>query len=241
MPRSNRYLVAGYTYHLTQRCHNREFYLKRVRERDVYRKWLREGMRRFDVSVYAYTVTHNHTHVVAHADDLESLTGMMHLASGSTANQYNLRTGHSGSLWEHPFQCTLIDGREHLMNCLSYVDLNMVRAGVVNHPAQWRWGGYDELSGKRSRYRIIDLERLLETLGFNKEEEFQLIYEDLIKKKIEGDELKREACWTEALSVGSQEFIENVQSLYPQRCYLYPEEVGTPGSDAWCVKEDVIS
>jgi len=60
------------------------------------------------------------------------------------------------------------------MNCLSYVDLNMVRAGVVKHPAQWRWCGYDELSGKRSRYRIIDLERLWETLGFNQEEEFRL-------------------------------------------------------------------
>ena len=98
MPRSNRYLVAGYTYHLTHRCHNREFHLKRVRERDVYRKWLREGVRRFDVSVYAYSVTHNHVHVVAHADDLESLTGMMHLASGSTARACSKRVSNSRCL-----------------------------------------------------------------------------------------------------------------------------------------------
>lgn len=73
MPRSNTYLVEGYTYHLTHRCHNREHHLKRVRERDVYRKWLLEGVKRFDVCVYAFAITNNHVHVVAHTDDLESL------------------------------------------------------------------------------------------------------------------------------------------------------------------------
>ena len=173
-------------------------------------------------------------------DDLESLTGMMHLASGSTAKQYNLRTGHLNSLWEHPFQCTLIEGQEHLLNCLTYVDLNMVRAGVVKHPAQWRWCGYDELSGKRSRYCIIDMERLYETLGVNKEE-FPLVYDDLIKQKISSDELAREAYWTEALTVGSREFVEKVQMLYPQRRCLCPEEADPSGSGAWCVREDSFS
>ena len=241
MPRSNRYIVAGYTYHLTHRCHNREHHLKRLRERDAYKKWLREGIERFNVSVYAYTITHNHIHVVAHADDLESISGMMHLASGSVAKLFNLRKGHLGSLWEHPFQCTLVDGREHLMNCLAYVDLNMVRAGVVKHPADWRWCGYDELAGKRSRYRFLDVERLVESLDFNSVEEFGTLYEELIRKKIEQDDLRREACWTESLAVGSREFIEKAEMLYPQRRFLYPEEAGLNGSDAWCVNEDSSS
>jgi putative transposase len=241
MPRSNRYLVAGYIYHLTHRCHNREFLLKRVRERDVYRKWLREGVRRFNVSLYAYSVTHNHVHVIAHADDLESLTGMMHLASGSTAKQYNLRTGHLGSLWEHPFQCTLIEGRQHLMNCLSYVDLNMVRAGAVKHPAQWRWCGYDELTGRRPRYRLLNTGRLMQTLGYNSLEEFKPVYDELIRSKIESDDLKRAPCWTEALAVGSREFINKAQMLYPHRHCLYPEEVDSSSADAWCVREEFSS
>ena len=111
MPRSNRYLVAGYTYHLTHRCHNHEYHLKSARERELYKKWLREGIRRFDVSVYAYTITHNH--VLAHADNLEAISGLMHLAAGSVAKNYNLRKGHLDSLWEHPFLCTLVDGREN--------------------------------------------------------------------------------------------------------------------------------
>ena len=123
-------------------------------------------MKRFDVCVYAFAITNNHVHVVAHTDDLASIPRMMHLAAGSTAKQYNLRKGHLDSLWEHPYQCTLVHGQKHLMNCLAYVDLNMVRAGAVKHPSQWRWCGYDELTGKRSRYRIINQERLLDELGF---------------------------------------------------------------------------
>jgi len=40
------------------------------------------------------------------------------------------------------------------------------------------------------------------------------------------------------LAVGSQEFIEKAQKFYPQRHYLYPNEAGLIGSDAWCVKEE---
>ena len=238
MPRSNRYLVAGYTYHLTHRCHNREHNLKSARERDLYKKWLKEGIRRFGVSVYAYAITRNHVHVLAHADNLESISGMMHLAAGSVAKNYNLYNGHLGSFWEHPFHCTLVDGRDHLMNCLAYIDLNMVRAGVVKHPSEWKWCSYNELIGTRKRYCILDIERLMETLEYNSLEQFRSVYKDLIYKKIGSDKLKRDPCWTEALAVGSKEFIKKAEILYPQRYCLYPENLAAEGSDVWCVYEE---
>ena len=42
--------------------------------------------------------------------------------------------------------------------------MNMVRAGAVSHPAQWPWCGHDELTGRRSRYRILAIDRLLGSL-----------------------------------------------------------------------------
>jgi hypothetical protein len=36
---------------------------------------------------------------------------------------------------------------------MRYIDLNMVRAGVVTHPSAWAWCGYEELVGERQRYR----------------------------------------------------------------------------------------
>ena len=103
MPRSSDYLVEGYTYHLTHRCQNREFHLRFARDRTAYRRWLFEGVRRHHVSVYAYPVTCNHVHLVVRADDVGAVGRLMQLAAGSTAKSYNLRKGHLGSVWEHPY------------------------------------------------------------------------------------------------------------------------------------------
>ena len=68
MPRANRYMVDGQIYHLTHRCHNREFLLRFGRDRTVYRDWLRKASRRYKVSLFGFSITGNHTHVVASAN-----------------------------------------------------------------------------------------------------------------------------------------------------------------------------
>ena len=108
MPRASDYLLPGYIYHLTQRCHNRQHLLCFARDRDVYRAWLREGVERHRVPVYGFCITSNHIHVVAHADDVAAIAQFMHLASGATAKQYNLRKERTGSMWEHPYQCRIV-------------------------------------------------------------------------------------------------------------------------------------
>jgi len=39
------------------------------------------------------------------------------LASGATAKQYNLRKGRTGSMWQHPYHCTMVEDGRHLLNC----------------------------------------------------------------------------------------------------------------------------
>ena len=161
MPRATRYLQDGFIYHLTHRCNNGDFFLRFSKERDVYREWLRVGSKRYDVPVLGYAITSNHTHIIVECCDRLAVAKMMKLASGVTAQDRNRRKGHDGAVWEHPYRCTRVQDGRHLRNCLRYVDLNMVRAGKVAHPRDWRWCGHDELIGKRKRYRIVDIDRLL--------------------------------------------------------------------------------
>ena len=237
MPRASDYLIEGYTYHLTHRCHNRKFLLRFARDRDAYREWLREGIRRHRVPVYGYCLTSNHVHLVVHADRAEAVSGLMHLAAGATAKQYNLRKGHLGSLWEHPYQCTLIEDGQHLLNCLCYVDLNMVRAGVVPHPREWRWCGYDELSGSRQRYRLVNEDRLLESMGIGTPQELRELYIEAIERRLAEGRLAREPLWTESLAVGSKSFTGDVSAKYTQRRTLDVEEVSDLAIKTWALKE----
>ncbi len=242
MPRATRYIVEGYLYHLTHRCADGEFFLRFAKERDAYREWLRVGSTRHHVSVLGYTVTSNHTHVVCEVRDRLAVADMMKLAAGSVAQQRNLRKGHEGSVWEHPYRCTRIQDGSHLLNCLRYVDLNMVRAGVVKHPCEWRWCSYDEFTGQRQRYRIVDGKRLLFLTGFTSLPEFAEFYRASISERLAARDMVREPCWTEAVAVGGAEFVDATVRTTSYRRHMERYEVhGPAGGKAWAVREPGVS
>jgi putative transposase len=54
-----------------------------------------------------------------------------------------------------------------------YIDLNMVRAGVVDNPVKWVNSGYHEIQQPPKRYRLIDLPGLFGLCGFPKLADFQ--------------------------------------------------------------------
>ncbi|TFH14068.1 MAG: hypothetical protein E4H02_10605 [Lentisphaerales bacterium] len=60
MPRANRYILTGYVYHLTHRCHNRSFLFRFARDRTEYRRRLREAVKEFRISLLTYNITSNH-------------------------------------------------------------------------------------------------------------------------------------------------------------------------------------
>lgn len=118
---------------------------------------------------------------------------MMQLASATLVRHWNRLKKHDGSFWERPFKCTIVHGGQHLVHCIRYVSLNMVRAGVVGHPLDWRWCGDDELTGRRSRYRLLTVERMLESLDLPSMAAFQRLYCEGINEQLARRTLVREA------------------------------------------------
>ncbi len=57
-----------------------------------------------------------------------------------------------------------------------YIALNMVRAGVVPHPGDWRWCGYCEIQSPPQRYAVIDTKALTELLGANSFKQYQQLH-----------------------------------------------------------------
>jgi putative transposase len=57
--------------------------------------------------------------------------------------QYINRTcQRSGTLWEGRFRSCLVQNSGYLLSCYRYIALNPVRAGMVTHPADYRWTSY---------------------------------------------------------------------------------------------------
>ena len=64
----------------------------------------------------------------------------MQLVSGATGQAYNRRKNRKGAFWEDRFYTTVIEDGVHLLRCMAYIELNMVRAGAVKHPKDWEFG-----------------------------------------------------------------------------------------------------
>ena len=165
MLRGNRYRLAGHVWHLTERCHRRQFLLKFARDRRAWMKWLYESRKRFGLSVLNYQVTANHVHLLVLDCGGDEIARSMRLIAGCVGRAYNRRKRRQGAFWEDCYHATAVDTDEHLARCFTYIDLNMVRAGVVNHPRYWAEAGYHEIQQPPARYRIIDREALCALLG----------------------------------------------------------------------------
>jgi hypothetical protein len=94
-----------------------------------------------------------------------------------------------------------------------YIDLNMVRAGVVDHPSEWPFCGYNEIQNPRKRYSLIDYQRLIPLLQMKDMEELQASCKTRVEASLTGTNQNRDGKWTESIAVGNKKFIETTKSI----------------------------
>jgi len=212
MPRANRFLLPGHVWHITHRCHQREFLLKFGRDRQRWRYWLFEARKRFGLSVLNYVVTSNHVHLLVVDRGEGEIARSMQLIAGRTAQEYNRRKQRRGAYWEDRYHATAVDIDGYLARCMLYIDMNMVRAGAVSHPAQWGPCGYREIQQPPTRYCVIDLEALMSLLGIRDLNTLQRTHAAWMDEALKAELSRRDESWTRSLAVGSQAFVARFQS-----------------------------
>jgi putative transposase len=226
MPRAHRYHLAGYVWHLTHRCHRRQFLLKFARDRRAWRSWLFEARKRYGLCVLDYAVTSNHIHLLVRDQGREETAASMQLIEGQTAQPFNRRKTRRGAFWEDRYHATAVETGEHLARCLAYIDLNMVRAGVVTQPSQWETGGYHEIQRQRRRYRIVDRQALAEVLGIELRHLAEA-HREWVEEALRTGGQQRDPRWSESVAVGGREFVEGVRrELGDRGRYRQIEEEG---------------
>ncbi len=142
MPRNQRMYLPGVPAHVVQRGNNRE---ARFFHEDDYRFYLAvlgEALKRYDVKLHAYVLMTNHVHLLmTPADEVGISRVMQHL--GRMYVLYINRTyRRSGTLWEGRHKASLINAEEYLLACYRYIELNPLRAGMVDAPEAYPWSSY---------------------------------------------------------------------------------------------------
>lgn len=137
----------------------------------------------------------------------------MQLLAGRVGQEHNRRKNRKGAFWEDRYHATAIETGEHLCRCLVYLDLNMVRAGVVSHPAEWEHGGYNEIQQPRQRKSLIHYDELCSHLGIGNYELLRESHRGWIEEALKESRHSREEKWTQSIAVGSRNFVEKTKEV----------------------------
>ncbi len=213
MARAKRHFIPGHVWHITHRCHKRAFLFKFAKDRNRWIEWLYQAQKRHSrLSVLDYMVTSNHIHLlVSDTGGQNVIPDSIKLMAGRTGQEYNIRKHRQGAFWQDRYHATAVESSHHLHRCITYIDLNMVRAGAVDHPGNWKWCGYNEIQNPRIRKSIIDFERLMELLGFDAYEQLKDAHSEWIDNAVREKRNARESEWSQAIAVGSEAYIKKVK------------------------------
>ena len=142
MPRRPRVLLSDFPLHIVQRGINREPCFFAEEDYHCYLHWLEESARACGCAIHAYALMTNHVHLLL----TPSATGMPSRLMQSLGRRYvqyvNRFYRRTGSLWEGRYKSSVVNAEDYLLACQRYIELNPVRAGMVNDPGQYRWSSY---------------------------------------------------------------------------------------------------
>ena len=239
MSRANRHFIAGQVWHITQRCHQKDFLLRFQVDRRRWLYWLYQARRRYGLSVLNYIVTSNHVHLLVHDSGNNAIPLAMQLIAGRTAQEFNKRQGRTGAFWEDRYHATAVQTDQHLARCMVYIDLNMVRAGEVSHPEEWSCSGYHETKHPRRRGSRIDMDSICRLLNFDTPAQLLKAREGWIDDQWCNGSLQREGLWTDSVAVGTLEYALRMKRAL---AYSNPGRRARPEkSGSFAVREQIPS
>lgn len=128
--------------HVIQRGNNRSTCFFSDRDRFTYLKFLREGAGATPCDVHAYVLMTNHVHLLVTGRRAGAVSDLMQSVGRRYARYVNGTYGRSGSLFEGRFRNSLVQSERYLLSCYRYIELNPVRAGIVEDPVDYRWSSH---------------------------------------------------------------------------------------------------
>jgi putative transposase len=138
MPRSARLTVPGLPHHVTHRGNRRQPTFFCENDHRLYIRYLAAACAATGTSVWGWCLMPNHVHLVLVPSVEGGLSAVLQRTQGRYTRAINAREKWDGQLWQGRFASFVMDER-HLLACARYVDLNPVRAGLVERASDWPW------------------------------------------------------------------------------------------------------
>lgn len=167
MARKPRFNLPGIAQHVIQRGNNREPCFFNEQDCHFYCDALQTTSRKAGCAIHAYALMTNHVHLLVTPDASNSIPVMMQSLGRRYVRHINDAYKRTGTLWEGRYKSCIVDSGRYLLTCYRYIELNPVRAGMVDAPGSYRWTSYrhnalgqpDKLVTEHESYRALGANR----------------------------------------------------------------------------------
>lgn len=142
MPRKPRFTLPGIPQHVIQRGNNRDPCFLAEQDYRRYLEDLQASAENQFCRIHAYVLMTNHVHLLVTPMKEYGIGEMMQALGRRYVYYFNKTYRRTGTLWEGRFKASLVDSEPYLLTCMRYIELNPVRANMVNHAGEYKWSSY---------------------------------------------------------------------------------------------------
>jgi putative transposase len=142
MPRRPRIQLDGVPLHIVQRGHHREACFFAEQDYHTYLQALQLALADSHCALHAYALMPNHVHLLLTPKRAEVVPRLIISLGRRYGQHINTHYWHDGPLWDSRYKSSPIDAASYLLTCQRYIELNPVRAALVDDPAHYRWTSY---------------------------------------------------------------------------------------------------
>lgn len=164
MPRKPRMYLPGLPCHVIQRGNNRDAGFFCEDDYRFYLECLGEACGRYGAELHAYVLMTNHTHLLMTPTLEDAISRVMQSLGRRYVQYVNHRYRRSGTLWEGRHKASIVDAEPYLLACYRYIELNPVRASMVDHPGDYPWSSYGHNAYGKTKTMITE-HTLYQALG----------------------------------------------------------------------------
>ena len=164
MPIKQSMYQPGISSHTVQRGNDREPCFFEYENYLFFLDCLENAIRRYQVVFHAYVFMTNHIHLLMTTSTESGISRVMQLVGNRYVQYINKKHDRTGTLWKDRHKASLVDAQRYLLTCYRYIEMNPVRAGMVEHPGHYRWSSYRHHAGE-SQSSIIEDHEIFQRLA----------------------------------------------------------------------------
>lgn len=206
-------------YHVIAKGIARERNFNQTREKKYFRTIIKKHLKKYNVKIYAYCIMSNHAHFIIWAE-IQELSLFMARILAEYANYYNYKHDRNGHVFQNRFTSECIENERYFWNCLRYIHMNPVKAGMVKQAADYKYSSIKDYFSEDKTLIHEEAVKLVKSRfgefhifeAFHKGRRYEVfsdIKEEIEQQRIEiAEMIARELCEKYNFDFGAQVFEE---------------------------------